>query len=375
MRLLILFLSLLLPSLSFAETITCAMPLNAYDTATPSKQIGVFDPGSKLEVSDTPRPDGMVEVSFKQPSGPEIKALCRPDDVKKSKKSDGMGEFGKTELFRSIKSSLIDSTGQALSAQRLSRFANCKFVLVYFSAHWCPPCRKFTPEFVEFYNKNIAQSTGSTVDAIFVSSDETAENQLNYMKETKMPWAAVRFDTLEASPLQQFAGNGIPCVALLNDKGEVIAHSYKGEDYKGPKYPLGILTTQMSIGTPDADGWLTDFGKAKELATQQKKLLLLSITTTAPQPACDAYNKEILHNAKFKEYAAKNLILAQADLNEASQTSELIKMQVQGLCGMYDIESYPVVIVHNSEGKELGRISYTHGGPEAFISALKKFSP
>jgi len=23
---------------------------------------------------------------------------------------------------------------------------------IYFSAHWCPPCRKFTPTFVEAYN-------------------------------------------------------------------------------------------------------------------------------------------------------------------------------------------------------------------------------
>ena len=28
-----------------------------------------------------------------------------------------------------------------------------KHVLIYFSAHWCPPCRGFTPKLVEFFSE------------------------------------------------------------------------------------------------------------------------------------------------------------------------------------------------------------------------------
>ena len=30
-----------------------------------------------------------------------------------------------------------------------------KYVAVYFSAHWCPPCRGFTPKLSEWYTKDL----------------------------------------------------------------------------------------------------------------------------------------------------------------------------------------------------------------------------
>lgn len=44
---------------------------------------------------------------------------------------------------------------------------NC--ILLYFSAHWCPPCRKFTPLLAEGY-KN---STKNNYDMIFISHDRS----------------------------------------------------------------------------------------------------------------------------------------------------------------------------------------------------------
>ena len=30
---------------------------------------------------------------------------------------------------------------------------------IYFSAHWCPPCRMFTPELADIYNEMNASAT------------------------------------------------------------------------------------------------------------------------------------------------------------------------------------------------------------------------
>jgi len=61
---------------------------------------------------------------------------------------------------------------------------------LYFSAHWCPPCRGFTPELDKFY-KQIKKKVGDMFEIVFVSSDRSEEEWKNYFAE--MPWLAIPF--------------------------------------------------------------------------------------------------------------------------------------------------------------------------------------
>jgi nucleoredoxin len=65
-----------------------------------------------------------------------------------------------------------------------------KVVAVYFSAHWCPPCRAFTPTLIKAYQD--AKAAGTPFELVFVSSDEDQEGFDEYTKD--MPWPAVKFD-------------------------------------------------------------------------------------------------------------------------------------------------------------------------------------
>lgn len=63
------------------------------------------------------------------------------------------------------------------------------YILLYFGAHWAPPCRLFTPALAEFYNK-INQSE-KRIEVVFCSIDgnEPAFNR-NF---AEMPWCAIPY--------------------------------------------------------------------------------------------------------------------------------------------------------------------------------------
>lgn len=139
-------------------------------------------------------------------------------------------------IIELIGSSLVDAEGNPVSGIELTRK---QYLLLYFSAHWCPPCRVFTPKLVNFYNQN---KNADNFEIILISADRTPEAMGQYMSETAMPWPALSYD----SPAKQELGDelgveGIPCLVMFNNKGAVISSSYKNEKYVGPDKVLNDL--------------------------------------------------------------------------------------------------------------------------------------
>lgn len=93
-----------------------------------------------------------------------------------------------------------------------------KFTALYFSAHWCPPCRAFTPKLVEWY-KEFKPKHGD-FELVFVSRDKDEGAQLEYMKETGMPWPAVKLNATKDPALSKYAAGGIPYLVLIDDAGK-----------------------------------------------------------------------------------------------------------------------------------------------------------
>merc|ERR1712146_397157 len=65
-----------------------------------------------------------------------------------------------------------------------------KNIMVYFSAHRCPPCRGFTPQLAKAYKNSPEAGKDSVV--IFVSSDRDQAGIDEYYAE--MPWLALPYD-------------------------------------------------------------------------------------------------------------------------------------------------------------------------------------
>lgn len=132
------------------------------------------------------------------------------------KASDALYElFGKT---------LKNARGKKVSVDALAN----KTIGIYFSAHWCPPCRAFTPSLVEFHNEMIQQ--GKPFEIVFVSSDHSKGEMYNYMKEMDMPWLALPFgDNHKGNLSEKFRVNGIPKLVIINSNGELITENGRGD--------------------------------------------------------------------------------------------------------------------------------------------------
>ena len=98
--------------------------------------------------------------------------------------------------------------------------AGKKVIGVYFSAHWCPPCRMFTPVLKDFYEALL--ELGCELEMVFVSSDRSADEMAKYMTEAHGDWLAVPHGSPAAQQLSaQFQVSGIPTLVFLRPDGTV----------------------------------------------------------------------------------------------------------------------------------------------------------
>lgn len=98
-----------------------------------------------------------------------------------------------------------------------------KTVALYFSAHWCPPCRAFTPSLVKFRDEHAEKD----FEIVFVSLDNSEGEKKTYINEMKMKWLTVPgASSKEAQNLaQKFQVRGIPALIVLGPDGSVITEN------------------------------------------------------------------------------------------------------------------------------------------------------
>jgi len=106
----------------------------------------------------------------------------------------------------------------------MALLAGKKFVMLYFSAHWCPPCKQYTPELAKAY---IDSQKKTEVEIVFVSGDRDMGSFNGYFDE--MPWAAVPFSPEKNSTLSSKYGvTGIPSLVLLDGNANLVNNNIRG---------------------------------------------------------------------------------------------------------------------------------------------------
>eukprot|EP00658_Telonema_sp_P-2_P038382 TRINITY_DN27556_c0_g1_i1.p1 TRINITY_DN27556_c0_g1~~TRINITY_DN27556_c0_g1_i1.p1 ORF type:complete len:1525 (-),score=378.05 TRINITY_DN27556_c0_g1_i1:111-4685(-) len=113
-----------------------------------------------------------------------------------------------------------------------------KVLGIYFSAHWCPPCRNFTPKLAALYRALKQQN--QPFEVVFCSSDRNATEFQEYLGS--MPWLAVPFEqqAVLKKLKQNFEVSGIPKLVLIDQAGQLISEDGRAlvmADTVGANFP------------------------------------------------------------------------------------------------------------------------------------------
>lgn len=173
------------------------------------KMIAFVPPGKTDIVSSIKETASVKESMSKPASASSVSVAAKP----KKSVSAGMANL--------IDDNLIDASGNKRSRDELAG----KYVGLYFSAKWCPPCRRFTPSLVDFRNAN-----SDEFEVIFVSSDRDEAAQKDYMNGYNMKFLATPNGSESANTLsRKFGGGGIPRLVILDPQGNTVTTNGRGD--------------------------------------------------------------------------------------------------------------------------------------------------
>lgn len=205
-----------------------------------------------------------------------------------------------------------------------------KFIGLYFSAHWCPPCRGFTPKLAEFY-KSFKSNHPSKEDfeIIFISSDKDQESFDSYYAE--MPWLALPFDQrdLKAKLSSKYKVQGIPSFVVIDAlAGTVVngnARNQVAEDPEGKDFPWKPKTASELLSVAELIDKEGKKFKSDDLLAGKIKMLYFSAHWCPP---CRKFTPQLAETYTKLKAAGKDfeLVFFSSDRDQGSFDAYLSEM-------------------------------------------------
>lgn len=183
-------------------------------------------PYAKLSASEKARVEGN---EFK---GPQSTVTIAPAKTPSTSDSN--------KIATALQGKLVAVNGRAVRELASDHLAGTQMYAIYYSASWCGPCRRFTPDLVAAYAK--IKAAHPDFEIIFVSSDQNEDAMRHYMIDDRMPWPALRYrDTQSNVALSRYKASGIPNLVFIDGDGLILSKSYEGGKYVGPRKVLADI--------------------------------------------------------------------------------------------------------------------------------------
>jgi nucleoredoxin len=252
--------------------------------------------------------------------------------------------------------------------------AGKKYVGLYFSAHWCPPCRGFTPKLADSYTNHLK---GKGLEVVFVSSDRDEGQFKEYFGE--MPWTALPFaDRARKDALsKKFKVQGIPMFVILDAEGCVVNKDGRkavSGDLEGENFPWKPKTiNELLVGDV-----LTKDGSTKPMGSLLENKVLGLYFSAHWCPPCRAFTPELAKQYKkiqeaelpfeivflssdksedaFKEYYEQMPCLALPYENRQGKEQLSDAFGVNGIPSLVLLDKDRSIITTSGRGAVMGRL-------------------
>ncbi len=137
---------------------------------------------------------------------------------------------------------------------------------------------------------------------------------------------------------------------------------------------LIAFATVLALGSAtfgDKSNWQTNVETAKQLAASQGKDLLLDFTGSDWCHWCIKLTDEVFSQPDFDNEALRSFVLVEIDFpSDRASQSDFIATQNNQLSKQFEIESFPTVVLADSQGRPYAKTGYRAGGPQPFLAHL-----
>jgi thiol-disulfide isomerase/thioredoxin len=239
---------------------------------------------------------------FEQWDIPESLQDAAASDGDESKGQDGAGS-SRDPLLAILESAGPLVTSAGASVANVGAAMGGKPIALYFSGHWCGPCRQFTPLLKEFYTS--IKREGKPFELVFVSHDRSPQEFAEYF--ATMPWHALPFSTQGRQAaqrlVQKYRVSGVPTLVLFRDLETAEIITAEGRE----------LVQQDPRG--EAHPWLEGVeGPPREMSSADLKLVRYACETTARAACKERTRHDRLSVAALEElHSQMDQILDAAD--------------------------------------------------------------
>lgn len=118
--------------------------------------------------------------------------------------------------------------------------------------------------------------------------------------------------------------------------------------------------------------WLTNLEEAQTISQEKGIPIFVDFTGSDWCGWCVKLRDEIFSKEEFILYAKEHLVLVELDFPRKTKQSNETKAYNNNLARKYGIRGFPTILLLNSDGEEIAKTGFQHGGAENYVSHLKE---